>query len=229
MFRTACDNPVTTSKPASPPPANLTISKCPPASPICTKPHRANPSPLPHHRAPAAHRKPAPQPFRHPHTPPPAGPAVSFHPAHSRHSRICRRPHSVPSSAAWPAGTLTKHPLPADDGDQDRVIVVRPGQPAAGLASHRLNLNPPGTVNHIETEPSGHSNRAPHGAVGLTVDRDLADTPSRAWREGMIMTTTMDPVTTTNAIDQRELANHLVVQAKADGVSWWARTGCSTS
>ena len=35
-------------------------------------------------------------------------------------------------------------PMPADDGDQDRVIVVvRPGQPSAGLASHRLNLNPP--------------------------------------------------------------------------------------
>jgi len=45
----------------------------------------------------------------------------------------------------------------------------------------------------------------------------------------MIMTNTMDPVTTTDAIDQRELANQLLVQAKADGVSWWARTGCSTS
>jgi hypothetical protein len=120
--------------------------------------------------------------------------------------------------------------MPADDGDQDRVIVVvRPGQPSAGLASHRLNVNPPGTFNHIETEPSRHSNRAPHGAVGLTVDRDLADTPSGAWREGVIMTNMMDPVTTTNAIDQRELANQLSVQATADGVSWWARTGCSTS
>ena len=43
------------------------------------------------------------------------------------------------------------------------------------------------------------------------------------------MTNTMDPVTTTNAIDQRELANQLLVQAKADGASWWTRTGCSTS
>jgi putative transposase len=34
----------------------------------------------------------------------------------------------------------------------------------------------------------------------------------------MIMTNTMDPVTTTNAIDQRELANQLLAQAKADGV-----------
>ena len=32
------------------------------------------------------------------------------------------------------------------------------------------------------------------------------------------MTNTMDPVTTTNAIDQRELANQLLAQAKADGV-----------
>jgi hypothetical protein len=39
----------------------------------------------------------------------------------------------------------------------------------------------------------------------------------------------MDPVTTSNAIDQRELANQPLVQAKADGVRWWARTGCSTS
>ena len=43
------------------------------------------------------------------------------------------------------------------------------------------------------------------------------------------MTNMMDPVTTTNAIDQRELANQLLVQAKADGASWWTRTGCSTS
>ena len=43
MFRTACDNSVTTSPPASPPTANLSISKCPPANPICTKPDRANP------------------------------------------------------------------------------------------------------------------------------------------------------------------------------------------
>jgi hypothetical protein len=29
-----------------------------------TKPDRANPAPLPHHRAPAAHRNPSRQPFR---------------------------------------------------------------------------------------------------------------------------------------------------------------------
>ena len=33
-------------------------------------------------------------------------------------------------------------PVPADDGDQYRVIVVRPGQPSAGLASHRPNVDP---------------------------------------------------------------------------------------
>ena len=32
----------------------------------------------------------------------------------------------------------------------------------------------------------------------------------------MIVTTTMAPVTTTTAIDQRQLANQLLVQAKAD-------------
>ena len=43
MFRTACDNSVTTSQPASPPTANLRIPKCPPASPMCATPVRANP------------------------------------------------------------------------------------------------------------------------------------------------------------------------------------------
>ena len=43
MFRAACDNSVTTSQPASPPTANLRISKCPRARPICTKPDRAGP------------------------------------------------------------------------------------------------------------------------------------------------------------------------------------------
>src|SRR6185312_8787070 len=80
MFRTACDNSVTTPQPASPAPANLTIWKCPPARPMCTKPDRANPSPLPHHRAPAAHRNPSRQHL--PSAPqPPAAPTVSFHSA----------------------------------------------------------------------------------------------------------------------------------------------------
>ena len=43
MFRAACDNSVTTSPPASPPTANLSISKCLPVSSMCTKPVRANP------------------------------------------------------------------------------------------------------------------------------------------------------------------------------------------
>jgi hypothetical protein len=142
MFRTACDNSVTTSQPASPPTANPSISKCPPASPICTKPDRANPSPLPHHRAPADHRKPSRQPFRHPHAQP-----LRDRPCHSTphtcDSRICRRPHSVPGPRHGPPARSPNIPMPADDGDQDRVIVVRPGQPAAGLASHTLNINPP--------------------------------------------------------------------------------------
>ena len=71
---------MTTSQPASPPTANLAISKWPPAQPMRTKPDRANPSPLPHHAAVAADRKPSRQPFRHPHAPTPAGPAVSFQP-----------------------------------------------------------------------------------------------------------------------------------------------------
>ena len=58
---------------------------------------------------PAAHRKPSRQPFRHPHAPTPAGPAVSLHSAHSRLSDLAP-PTFSPASAAWPAGTLTKHP-----------------------------------------------------------------------------------------------------------------------
>src|SRR6476660_4304023 len=74
MFRTACDNSVTTPPPASPPTANPSISKCPPAQPMRTKPDRANPSPHPttarqrliatHHHIPA---------IRTPH--PPAAPS----------------------------------------------------------------------------------------------------------------------------------------------------------
>jgi hypothetical protein len=39
--------------------------------------------------------------------------------------------------------------------------------PAADHTSHTLTVNPPGTVNHIETEPSGQANRAPHGFKGV--------------------------------------------------------------
>ena len=76
MFRATCDNSVTTSPPASPPTANLTMSKCPPASPICTKPDRANPRHYPttaRQRLIATHHDST----FHPHTNP-AGPAVSF-------------------------------------------------------------------------------------------------------------------------------------------------------
>jgi hypothetical protein len=59
--------------------------------------------------------------------------------------------------------------MPADDGDQDRVTVVRPGQPSAGLASHRQNVNPPSFFNHIETESSRHSNQS---VLRVTQDDD---------------------------------------------------------
>lgn len=143
MFRTACDNSVTTSQSARPPPANPIISKCPSASPIRTKPDRANPLPLPHHRAPAAHRNPSPQPFRHPHAPQPLRHrAVSFHSALSRLADLAPST-SVPCPRHGPLARSRDIPMPADHGDHDRVIVIRPAQPAAGLASHRPKINPP--------------------------------------------------------------------------------------
>ena len=82
MFRAACDNSVTTSQPASPPTANLRISKCPPASPICAKPVRTNPLHCPttarqrltatHHDTPSIG------------IPTPCGTAVFFNSGHSR-------------------------------------------------------------------------------------------------------------------------------------------------
>jgi hypothetical protein len=41
--------------------------------------------------------------------------------------------------------------VPADDGDHYRVIIVRPGQPSAGPASHRPNADPHRPFNHIQT------------------------------------------------------------------------------
>ena len=147
MFRAACDNSVTTSPPASPPTANLTISKYPPASPICTKPDRANPSPLPHHRAPAAHRNPSRQPFRHPHAPTPAGPAVSFHSAHSRLSDL-PPPTFSPASGMAPPARSRNIPMPADDGDQDRGVVgqeMKP-DPVAGSGGAESARRDPGAA-----------------------------------------------------------------------------------
>jgi hypothetical protein len=59
----------------------------------------------------------------------------------------CRRSRPAPPTqhAHQPS------PMPADDADQNRVIVVRPGQPSAGLASHRPNVDPHWPFNHIET------------------------------------------------------------------------------
>src|SRR5262245_26029764 len=104
---------------------------------MCTKPDRANPRHC--HRAPAAHRTPSPQPF-YPHSS--AGPAMLF-PLRTLATLVFTAPTFSLASAAWPTGTLTKHPHASDDGDQDRVIVVRLGQPSAGPASHRPNVNPP--------------------------------------------------------------------------------------
>ena len=88
MFRAACDNSVTTSQPASPPTANLRISKCPPASPVCAKPVRANPlhCPTTARQRLIANRHDSPS--RPPHAPTLAGPAVSLHSAHSRLSDV---------------------------------------------------------------------------------------------------------------------------------------------
>ena len=112
MFRAACDNSVTTSQPASPPTANLSISKCPPASQICTKPDRSNRVPCPttarqrliatHHDTPSIR------------IPPPAAPAVSFHCANS------------PLSSLRPATSVHIPPRPphrftAPDPDMSKV------------------------------------------------------------------------------------------------------------
>ena len=45
--------------------------------------------------------------------------------------------------------------------------------------------------------------------LGLTRER-------RAWREGLILTETLDPVT--NEVDQQQLAEQLLAQAKEQGV-----------
>jgi len=75
-----------------------------------------------------------------------------------------------PTSVAWPTPitapdpdmskvtTCAAHtarsptiPMPAGDGDHYRVIIVRPGQPSAGPASHRPNVDPHQPFNHIQT------------------------------------------------------------------------------
>ena len=166
MFRAACDNSVTTSQPASPPTANLRISKCPRARPNCTKPDRADPLHCPttarrplvatHHDTPSIRTHlggtghaistprsrlsslppspSVPRPWRGQHRSPPLTPT-------------CRRSRPAPP-------TLHAHQpssVPADDGDHYRVIIVRPGQPSAGPASHRPNVDPHQPFNHIQT------------------------------------------------------------------------------
>src|SRR5262245_52321345 len=97
------------------------MSKCPPASPICTKLVRANPIHYPttarrrliatHHDSPCLR------------TPTRAGPTVPFdcalsRPADSRPSPSVSRPRRGPPARS------RNIPLPADHGDQDRLIVA---------------------------------------------------------------------------------------------------------
>ena len=145
MFRTTCDKRVTTSRPASPPTANLRIPKCPPANPICTKPDRSNPLPCPttarqrliapHHDSPSIR------------SPTPAAPAVFCHGANSPLSSLppshqCTfrgaAPHrfTAPDPDTSKVTTRAAHtarpptiPMPADDGDP---IVVAADSPLPG-------------------------------------------------------------------------------------------------
>ena len=161
MFRAACDNSVTTSQPASRPTANLRISKCPPANPICTKQDRSNRVPCPTTGAPAAHRRSSRHPF-HPHAPPPAAlnrviPLRQLATLELADLNISARPAARPHTDSPPLTPTCRRSRPApptqhahqpclcaaDNGDQYRVIVVRPGQPSAGLAKHRVNVDPP--------------------------------------------------------------------------------------
>ena len=170
MFRTACDNSVTTSAASQPAHPQQTRPCRNARRHNRFAPNQTGPTPL--HSPTTARQQLIAN--RHPSARPnPFGTARST--PHTRDARICRRPHSVPRARHGPPARSRNIPMPADDGDQDRVIVVvRPGQPSAGLASHRLNVNPPGTFNHIETEPSRHSNRGDclnNGGSGLGLTR----------------------------------------------------------
>jgi hypothetical protein len=158
MFRAACDNSLTTSPPASRPPANLRISKCPPANPICTKPVRANPLRCPttsRLRLTATHHYTFhPQPHAAPSRVIPLRQLATLELADLNISaRPAARPHTdspslTPTRRRSRPAPPTQHAhqpclCAADNGDQYRVIVVRPGQPSAGLAKHRVNVYPP--------------------------------------------------------------------------------------
>jgi len=109
MFRTACDNSVTTSAARQPTNSKPDHPEMPAGKPDLHQTRPGQPSPLPttarqrlianRHDSPSAIR--TPQPLR--------APAVSFHSAHSPLSDLAP-PTFSPASAAWPAGTLTKHP-----------------------------------------------------------------------------------------------------------------------
>jgi hypothetical protein len=169
MFRATCDNSVTTSaarQPTNSKPAHLEM----PAGQTRFAPNQSAPTLCTaHHRTPAAHGTSLRQPSIRTPTPCGTGRALALRQlgtlelaalnisAHSA-ARLgptdsppltptCRRSRPAPPTqhAHQPS------PMPADDADQNRVIVVRPGQPSAGLASHRPNVDPHWPFNHIET------------------------------------------------------------------------------
>jgi hypothetical protein len=170
MFRATCDKSVTTSQPVSPPPANLTIPKCPPAQPMCTKPDRANrgPCPPPHT---SAHRTPSRQPF-HPH-PTPVGPAVCYHCANSPRSslrpspsvHIPRRAAPTPITAPDPTcrrsrpAPPTQHAHPPSLYQPTTATNTESSSPMtapAGPATHRPNVAPHRPFSHPETADFHH-------------------------------------------------------------------------
>jgi len=69
MFRTTCDNSVTTSQPASPPNSKPDHVEMPASKPDLHQTRPLQPSPLPHHHAPAAHRNPSRQHLPSAHKP----------------------------------------------------------------------------------------------------------------------------------------------------------------
>ena len=103
---------------------------------------------LPHHRVPAAQRNPSRQPF-HPHAPPLRHPRVqAVRPLATlalAPLNISARPQRAPTPISAPdpdTSTVTTRPahtarpptipMPADDGDQYRVLVVADDSPLPG-------------------------------------------------------------------------------------------------
>src|SRR6185312_8693852 len=100
---------------------------------------------LPHHRAPAAHRNPSRHPFhRHPHPlrDRPCHSSTNSRLSHLRPSTSVHVRSVAPTPIAAPNPNMSKvttapptqhtMPMPADDGDQYRVLVVAPDSPLPG-------------------------------------------------------------------------------------------------